>query len=133
MSDGTTAGVQECVLTTDGPPLAGGSANLLNSLVSRLAGGNGSPLDLTSGGIAVIEVNTSFPISASAAPGSLPAGITAVAGIGQQAYVFASPAGGGIAFAEVSTGKVVTVLDLEGKQVTTDQLTALLKAAVAHS
>jgi len=131
-ADGTTAQVQECILTTDGPPLAGSAATTLNALAATLAGGAGSGIDATKGGIAVIEATTSLPISASASPGSLPAGITAVPGVGQQAYVLASPAGGGLAVAEVTAGKVILVLDLEGKAVTTDQLTALLKAAVSH-
>ena len=104
-----------------------------STLAGVLTGGQSSPIDLTSGGVAVVVANTPFPISASAAPGSLPAGITAVPGVGLQAYVLASPTGGGIAVAEVSAGTVVLILDLEGKQVTTAQLTTLLTAAVARS
>lgn len=129
---GSDGQVQECVLTTDGQPLAGGAATALNALAGTLTGGAGTSIDAGKAGIVVIEAHTSLPISASASPDSLPAGITSVPGVGQQAYVLPSPTGGGLAVCEVAEGQVVMVLDLEGKQVTADQLTALLKSTVAH-
>jgi len=130
---GSAAQIQECVLTTDGPPLAGTSAATLNALANGLMGGTGASVDLTTGGIAIIEASTSFALTASPDASALPSGVTAVPGVGQQAYVTATPAGGGLAFAQLTPSKAILVLDMEGKQVTDDQLTALLKAAASHA
>lgn len=126
---GALAQVQGCVLTTNGPPLLGSAAATLQQLVNTLAGGAASSLNLSTGGVAVIRATTSVSIMPS--PSSMPNGITPVPGIGQRAFVAASPGGGGAGFAQLNGNTAVLVVDMEGKQVTADQLTSLLRAATS--
>jgi hypothetical protein len=128
---GTLAQVQECVLATDGPPLLGSAASTLQQLANTLTNGATSGLDLTTGGVAVVQATTSIGLTAAPQASSMP-GIVPVPGIGQQAFVATAATGGGVGFAQLSPTSAVLVVDVEGKQVTSDQMTALLKAAASH-
>ena len=126
---GALAQVEGCVLTTNGPPLLGSAAATLQQLVNTLSNGAASSLNLTTGGVAVIQASTSVAVTAS--PGSMPNGVTSVPGIGQRAFVAVSPTGGGAGFAQLTANTAVLVVDMEGKQVTSDQMTSLLRAAAS--
>lgn len=121
--------LQECVLKTDGPPLAPQATATLKAIAVAVMGDAANDLDLSTGGIVV--VSASSPLSVTAAPTALPSGVSSVPGIGQQAYVAAVEAGGGAAFAQLTPNSAVLILDVEGKQVTEAQLTALLTAAAS--
>jgi hypothetical protein len=126
-NDGST--VTQCVLSTDGPALLGGQAQSILAFVAGLAGQQ-PQIDLKTGGIAVIKTVTATPVTAAATGAPLPTGAAAASGFGKSAYSIPSPTGGGIAVSQVSDTVTVIVVDLEGKKVTADQLTTLLKAAV---
>jgi hypothetical protein len=126
-SDGSA--IAQCVLSTDGPALLGGNAQSILAFVAGLTGQQPT-FNLKTGGIAVIVATTATPVTASATGAPLPSGGSAASGIGKSAYAIPSPTGGGIAVSQVDDHKEVVVVDLEGKPVTADQLTALLKAAV---
>jgi hypothetical protein len=126
---GVAGQLQECVLKTDGPPLAPQATATLKALAIAVMGDAASNLDLSTGGIVVVSAST--PLSVTASPTALPSGVTAVPGIGQQAYVAAVTPGGGLAFAQLTPNSAVLILDVEGKQVTEGQLTALLTAAAS--
>ncbi len=127
-ADGSS--VAQCVLTTDGPALLGGNAESILGFVASLAGQQPT-LNLTTGGVAVLVTTTATPVTAAATGAPVPSGGAAATGIGKSAYSIPSPTGGGIAVSQVTDTTTVIIVDLEGKQVTADQLTALLKAAVA--
>ena len=133
---GATAGdgsqISQCVLTTSGPALLGGAADSITAFIASLVGGQ-TNFDLSSGGVAVIVTNTATPVTASATGAPLPSGAAAAPGVGKSAYAFPSPTGGGLAVSQVSDTKTVIIVDLESKQVTADQLSTLLKAAVAKA
>jgi hypothetical protein len=128
-NDGST--VAQCVLKTDGPALLGGQAQSILAFAAGIVGQQ-PQIDLSSGGIAVIKTTTTTPVTASATGAPLPSGAAAASGIGKAAYAIPSPTGGGIAVSQVDDKVTVVVVDLEGKQVTADQLNALLKAAVGR-
>jgi len=128
---GTLAQIQECVLTTDGPPLLGSAATALQQLANTLSNGATSSLDLTTGGVAVVQATTSIAVTAAPQASSM-RGITPVPGIGERAFVASAATGGGVGFAQLSPTSAVPVVVVEGKQVTSDQMTALLKAAASH-
>jgi hypothetical protein len=134
-STGATAAdgsnVKQCVLSTDGPAPMGGGAQSILGFVAGLAGQQPN-INLTTGGIAVLVTTTATPVTASATGLPVPSGGSAAGGIGKSAYAVPAPTGGGIAVSQVDDTTSVIVVDLEGKQVTADQLTALLKAAVAR-
>ncbi len=123
--------VQQCLLTTDGPALLGGSAQSILAFVAGLTGQQPT-VNLSTGSIAVLVTTTTTPVTASATGVPLPSGAAAASGLGKSAYALPSPTGGGLAVCQVSDTVTVIVVDLEGKQVTADQLTALLKAAVGR-
>jgi hypothetical protein len=129
-NDGST--VAQCVLSTNGPALLGGQAQSILAFVAGIAGKQ-PEINLNTGGIAVIKTVTSTPVSATATGAPLPSGAAAASGIGKSAYAIPSPTGGGIAVSQVDDKVTVVVVDLEGKQVTADQLTTLLKAAVKRA
>lgn len=126
---GAAGTLQECVLKTDGPPLDPQATATLKALATALIGAPASNIDLSTGGIAIVSAST--PLAVTASPTALPSGVTAVPGIGQQAYVATVTAGGGVAFAQLTPNTAVLILDVEGKPVTSDQLTALLTAAAS--
>ncbi len=132
-SAGVAGTIQECVLSTDGPAMDPTAAATLGAVATGLLGANSKGLDLSTGGIAILQVTTNSPVTASAVPTNLPGTVTSVPGVGQQAYVYATPLGGGVGFVQTSPTNEVLVLDIEGKQVTNDQLTALVKAVASHS
>jgi hypothetical protein len=129
-NDGST--VAQCVLKTDGPALLGGQAQSILAFAAGIVGQQ-PQIDLSTGGVAVIKTVTATPVTASATGAPLPSGAAAASGIGKAAYAVPSPTGGGIAVSQVDDKVTVVVVDLEGKQVTADQLTSLLKAAVGRA
>lgn len=128
-SDGSQ--IDQCLLSTDGPALLGGAAQSVLAFVAALAGSQPN-VDLKTGGIAVLVTRTATPITADATGAPVPSGGTEAKGIGKSAYSIPSPTGGGIAVSQVDDKTTVIIVDLEAKKVTADQLTALLKAAVAR-
>jgi hypothetical protein len=129
-ASGVAGELQECVLKTDGPPLAAQATATLKAIATAVMGDAASNLDLSTGGIVVVTATT--PLSVTASPTALPSGVTAVPGIGQQAYVATVTAGGGLAFAQLTPNSAVLILDVEGKQVTQGQLITLLMAAASQ-
>ncbi len=129
-SDGSSIG--QCVLSTDGPALMGGNAQAVLAFVAGLTGRQ-PDFTLDTGGIAVIVANSATPVTAAATGAPLPSGGIAPSDIGKSAYALPLPTGGGIATCQVDDNTQVVIADLEGKQVTADQLTALLRAAVGRA
>jgi hypothetical protein len=132
-SAGAAGQIEECILTTDGPAMNAAAASTIGNIATGLLGASSSDLNLTSGGIAILQVTTTTPVTGAPSSSSLPGTLTSVPGVGQQAYVYSTPIGGGVGFVQTSSTNEVLIMDLEGKQVTTAQLTALITAVASHS